>query len=977
MPNKANQAPDTVDDELLDSSEWDLLGEDISDTETQYAEDCRKLEQLKAEREHRLDEMEAQYIEDCQKLEQLKAQRQTWEDIKEANEQNPDRLVAISADWTHDKKEMSHDLAERALNKELEEAKGLKGIATRIWKGNFFKGYFTEKYAKEYMQGKRVDEQGRTILDIVRDQKQPVLERYMKSVAEGEEAYIHDKAGEKLVAVDEQTNSEIKEVIEEYIYRRVELGEDISDITDDFDANLKRVMQSAVDDGRVSKGFKQTNLQAVAEEGVKRYEKLLSEAAKKGQHELGIEEVMAGFQVYDVDVRNGARTEAHRNNVDKIVDKLSKSKLGNVVSNELLYIAAGTAMALTQTGARAAGGVVGGLAASTVLSGLKERNRMTEDRVRMLRDIAEGKDYEGNGEDPKEQKGRRKTEAMIGGTIYDIQKASDLTARLEEAMDPENEASYNDRLYAIAEARVRIDLSDSANKDLISYSSADKRGEERLALDAMVIKAEKSLSKEDKKLLQLLQRSIEKNIIEDINEKDEDFSKKRAYAAIKKAGITLGLGIGTYFASQEIAALIDPNKIGIFEKAGLIKRDNNLDAKETVLAGIGGRGQYTVHQTTPSIHENVSDPKMIEAYEKAGYTKVRSGYEWSEPKVEQRLVDPSASTARVHVKYDGWANNGTKFSDGNELRAHLQNGQIVSAMRGSSTMNGQTINYDPGKIKAYLTIGNSKFEIKPSTNASGQLTWGDGGVFTTTTGEQIQAIGPNGEKLYRFFEIAADNGNKDGVQHIIPLATDVGKNTFSGKILQTVEETVHHPETFTFTKRLVTGSETFTRGIDARGLVFTTPRSHTGIGAARAAEAAPTPEAESAPETEPTDIESTAPTPETGSNTEAGSNTETTQNPEQTNTPETEYDRWKNQITEEIDSSAGIIGGEVGPLILKDNTPFSMEKADYYEGWWDSLSEEGRNRIKSIIRKIDQSKYRDTIDWGNSFRLWLFMSGNE
>lgn len=592
----------------------------------------------------------------------------------------------------------------------------------------------------------------------------------------------------------------------------------------------------------------------------------------------------------------------------------------------------------------------------------------------MLRDIANGMEYSEKG-DKKGLKGAAKRtakyEARIGGTIYDMQKASDLTAGIESAMQSEGEHRKENILRAIAEARVRIDYSDHAEKDLIAYSSSDKRGDERLKLDIAVIRAEKSLSEDDKKALSAMKQAIRDNIVngyEDesgehhagVAEKDRDFKKTRALLAMKKAGKSLALGTAVYFGTQELMAAIDPAKIGIFEKAGLLKTDNNADAQETLLAsGFGKlRGSYGRVLTEGTIDQTneISDPEAIRHYEELGYTKteVNPGhFEMKETLVE---VDPSESASRVSVKYDGWADNGTKIADGNELGAHLVDGKFVSKMSGSSTFNGQTIDYDPSTVKGYLTIGNAKFEIQSSLNEAGQVTWGDNGVFTTTTGETIKAIGDNGEKLYKYFEIAADNGvDPNGVQHIVPFATDVGLNSFSGKLQQVVTETIEEPASYIFTKVIPGTSETIIRDVTTSGIAFAPELGRTGLGAARTtSEAAP--EAAEAPST-----------------AEAPDNTANAQEETSGASPELSgYEGWSDQTRRTIMDNAELLGGEAGVDNITGRAPYNgAEDNARYQAWWNSLSDAGKNYVRTLMNQLSTSGYVNSLDWGNSFRLWF------
>ena len=942
-------------------------------------------------------------------------------DIERRLAENPDRLVAINADWTHDKRELAHDLAEQDLNTEVSKA----NIIKKIWKGNLFKKYYEKKYEKEYMEGKRTDDKGRTLKDIIAEQHQDVMERFVLGATE-DMRYIHEKIGkkkkdnsydgEKLIKADSKTNEQIKSAIEKYARATLEPGEKVSDLDRNFENEVDRIIAEAIDNNRLGKGWKDNstnNILETAKKAAGRYKEVAKNAKNKAEQDFAMAQVMAGFQLYNADVRNNVRTDAHRDAIDKIVNKLESSALGQFIPAEILAGAAGAAMGLTQTGARAIAGAAGGVIASSLISGLRERNRITEDRARMLRDIANGMDYSGRGKEAKGLRGQEKYEARIGDTLYDNKKATDLINMIEEAtIFAGKYGDANRLLQAIAEARVRIDLSDSEQKDLISYSSSDNRGKERLKLDKLVINAEKKLgeinseeAKDAKKSLEAMKNEIKKRIIDGyedesgehhagIKEKDQNFKNFRTIAAMKRAGKTLALGTAIFFGSQEVMAAIDPSKIGLFEKFGLIKTQNEVNAKETLLASGFGRfrGEYEMPNgaTNSSGPVRTSDPEQMSKLEAAGYKKTEIQKAWSESREVLKDVDPSESSARVDVKYDGWANNGTKISDGNELRAHIENGQFISTMRGASTFNGQRIEYDPSRIKAYLTIGDSKFEIAGKLNESGQLTWGDNGVFTTTTGETIKAIGDNGEKLYRYFEIAAVNDVKDGVQHIIPFATDVGTNSFSGKIQQVVTDVIEHPAEYVFTKDIPV-TETFIRDVSYNGLGFAPDIfARTGLG-----EATATPVTESSTEIAPTTLNnlppingaangiSVTPAPEgLPDNYATVVNNDIPELPNQQPEPlgiedkqQTDSERWENEIRDEIEQNANIIGGQEGVNIITGRDVIGDVNSERrFAEWWNTLDDAGKRFVRDIVGKINASGYSRDVDWGRGFRTWLALN---
>lgn len=854
---------------------------------------------------------------------QIMAQDSRQDKLDKLNEAHPDRLVAITADWTHDKHEMAHDLAEQALNAEAAK----DGLIKKIWKGTLFKKYYEQKYANEYLEGKRTDENGRNLYDIIRSQHDDVVERFVKGATE-DLRYIHEKIGqkdkngnyhgEKLVEADEKTNEQIKYAIEQYARYKLKLGEKESDIDTQFENQMGRVIQEAIDDGRLSDGAKTNNYLAVAKEAAKRYQEVAKNAKNAAEHKAAMAEVMAGFQVYNAEVRNNARTETHRDNIDKIVNKIESSKLGRFIPSEIVAGAAGVALGLTQTGARAVFGIAGGVIASSAIAGLRERNRITEDRARMLRDVASGESYSKNSEH----------EVRIGGTLYDLKKATDLTNRINEAMNPENVASPMELFQALAEARVRIDFSDHSQKDLIAYSSPDKRGKERLELDEAVIRLEKTLNEDEKATVDALKAQIKKSIFENIDEKDAKFKNYRAAAAAKRAGKTLALGavasIGTYFASQEIMAAVDSNKIGLFEKLGWLKTENAADAKETVLAsGFGfSKGKYEIPGAPSSVTiKNVSDPNEIARYEAEGYSKFKIANGTSETKQILTEVDPSASSARVNVKYDAWAAGGTK-----DLRFRLNDGSFTSNVNGNVvTSAGENINYSPENLKAFITVGDSKFEIAGSINEAGQMTWGENGVFTTTTGETIRGIGENGEKLYRYFEIAAENGTdaSDGLRHIIPLATDTGANTFSDKITQVVEETIESPAVYNLYKAVPGESTTVIRDVAMQGLSFIPPvTARNGLGGVARAESA-------------------------------------------------EFRRWNSDILREIENNSELLGGSEGIGIITDRSDLDQATSDRYSAWWNNLSENGKNFVSYLMNQIESSNNHYDMNWGNGFQTWF------
>lgn len=899
-------------------------------------------EKLKVEEEEKikLEEEKKRQLEELIKNEEEKKRLEAR--LKQIDEElGP--LAAINADFTHDKKELAHDIAERQLNEEQAKSNLIK----RIWKGSIARKYYQKKYERQLLSGERAagtGDDGKDIMldDIIRDRSGSAIRRFVLGATEDMQ-YIHEKIGkerkdgtydgEKLTEADAETTNVVRGAIEKFASAKIPEGGSIEDLKRIFGNDIKRIKAEARDQGQ--------NIDATM---IDNYLEVAVQARQRVEHGIAMDRVMEGFKVFNADVRNNMRTEAHRDNIDKIVNRVESSKIGSVIPAEALAMAVGTAWSLIQTGARSAARIaapVGGIAVSGALAGLRERNRVTEDRARMMRDAAVGLEYDGMSDEEirgRRAKKRAKYEARIGGTLYDLRPASELTSNIAQAL---NSGDGEAKLRAIAEARVRIGYSDSEQKDLISYSSADKMGDERTRLDMAVIRAEKSLSEEEKQRLEILKTVVRKEINNDVNENDQDFRKVRAAQVVKQAGKTVLIGSAVFFASQEIMAAIDPNKVGLFEKAGLLKTQNNENAQETILASLAGPSVRT--ETHVDTIEDISGDRQTEInqYEQAGYTKVEKTAAWTETKKDLVEVDPSQSTAQVKVEYDGWANNGTSVSDGNELRLYLNNGQITSGMHGVSTMGEEALDYDAaaaaGRVKLYLTIGDSKFEIASKVNSAGELAWGENGLFTTTTGETIQAVSNNGEKLYKYAEIVLDNGkDANGISHIIPFATDLGPDSFSGKIQQVAETTVEHPAMYDFVKTTVTE---IPRDISYGGIA-TAQTSRVGLGGPRTANTV---------ENNNVNQEATL-----------GQNTPPAQSAEQTDTAKAEF-------TERIRRDFGSLVGEDGVNYMSGNTN-DNNTATGISQWWNSLNQEAKDAVIDFEREYHP--------YGTMLRSWLQLNGH-
>ena len=104
-------------------------------------------------------------------------------------------------------------------------------------------------------------------------------------------------------------------------------------------------------------------------------------------------------------------------------------------------------------------------------------------------------------------------------------------------------------------------------------------------------------------------------------------------------------------------------------------------------------------------------PEQVEAYEKQGCVVTSNNVETTTQRDITMTAREYADKYGVKVTRDDWGANGTKFSDGNELRAYYTSGGdgIVTGMSGNSvTWGGESINVgealENGKIRAFVSL---------------------------------------------------------------------------------------------------------------------------------------------------------------------------------------------------------------------------------------------------------------------------------
>ena len=893
-------------------------------------------------------------------------------------------LIAVNADFTADKRDLAHDIAERQLNEELSKA----GFIKKLWKGNAVKKFYETRYANQLINGNRtvnIDGKEFTLDELMAGRSEAAITRFVMSVTEDNEAFIHSKAGERRMEADPETTEKIKSVIFNLAQAASkELPDDINmeDARLEFHNRIAALKGESRDKGDGTDELLFDNYEYVA---LQAFYRIRSHVAE--------ERVMEGFKVYNAEVRDGIRTETHRNAVDRLINKMEGR--GLFVGAEAVALAAGSFWALTRSGTSALAGAGAGIGVASAIAGVREGIRITEDRTRMQRDIANGLTYDN----------KSKYEQFLYGTRYKAKKATDIIADLETA----RAKGGDELLNAMAKARARIDFSDTEGKDLIIYSSEDARGDERLKLDIALIEAEKLLTDKGRKKYELAVKSVNDMITESVDEKDSQFKRKRLARSVAKAGKSLLLGSAVFLGSQEVMAAMDPGKIGIlekygvFEKLGINVKENTEDASETLLAsGFGLNRGHLKATDTIRVENSENYAEVIENYRNNGFTEV----EVQAPSVETttelvEISNPSEAVNRVKGICDGYANNGTAYSDGNELSLHIGNGRLTSTAHGISTMGKEQFNIDElaanGQIKGFVTLRGNTFEV--AYDGTG---WGENGVLTTTSGDIIKGAFTNtGAPAYDSFQIVIDRGvDANGFTHYVPIATHAGSGAFKGTISQVVETPHEVPGILEFVKTYVSD---IPRAINTEGVAFTpltgrqglggpnapapaetaTPRRATAPSGARpaprvastsrrtvsrpatptATPAAPASTPESAPSSAPT----AAPEATTTGTPEATSTTEpifTSSSEAPTGTTETEApnpaefeveDKSEALFREALAACPGL-PGDVLEFLRRPNgsgdAGTASERHKKYAEWWDRQSDSTKNLVARFIKYI-------------------------
>lgn len=497
------------------------------------------------------------------------------EEKREVKEPKKEKVAFIEVSEAVEQE--ARDIAEAKLTAEREELRGVRGFVARIWKHNLFYEYYRQK------------EISKTRQEILRAQNIYIEEssdiahhnRAMEAIAQRfiseYEETVHTEAGEEREILGEgEKEKAIRDAVRNLVlrYARGELDE----LSFNNEKNRIFVELRGLRPEMLSKGLVYAdNLRAIAQR--------IKEAIEHGQK---IEEFNLDFDVIVGKAKAGVRTEAQFNTVDRLVDKVTKTKIGRFLNEATIASALAIGYSLMGKFAPATVRVGSGFlgfgmfgitgAVGGAVAGLRESKRIEEERRQHFREMAKGKVFE-----PEKAPRRREMEEFR----YEAKNAASLIEELESALYEEKDGKrrvrdlspeeFQDALQKLADIEARIQLSNRLKIDLISFSDPRQIEQERLNLDLLRAQAKIDLRKIQEKLplpkgndfnaylSSLVETQANYLTKEEFDKRNELFRKmkKRRVAGAVLKGFATGAAIG--LVAQEITAFFSEGKQGLLE----------------------------------------------------------------------------------------------------------------------------------------------------------------------------------------------------------------------------------------------------------------------------------------------------------------------------------------------------------------------------------------------------------------------------
>lgn len=553
---------------------------------------------------------------------------------------------------------------------------------------------------------------------------------------------------------------------------------------------------------------------------VQNIERIYDHVAARVDHDAGIEAINAAYKLVGGETTLGVNTETQRTVTDRVMEKLTNSRLKSLLVNEatVALVVGGTIGIVSRIGRSTAGKVagvalgglvtggalpalVGAAASAGVFAGLKEGMTLRQERAGLAAELAMGgARVEGRSGVPRR--------AQLEETIYDSVGASDVLNQFDafDLSNPEDlTADQADLLFnrtAALTANIRLGV--EGQMDLIGYSSPDSVEAEKtniLVARAQAITALRAYTSAhpdafadlegnsfDDKLNTMVERSIQSLQQGEIADKDRVYRKASRSAKFKKgfaaaASVVVATGLiqkaREYFAANPAYAETPPQPLPNQHAQYGFKGDSLNMPKDWHLEGnaiIDGNGNHiadNIKLTDDWRNWGALPPETIQQIKDHGFD-VKAGTSLYEHTVDRTMSYPDYLAAHPEkvqdISRDLWLNNNTARFDLNELRGDYRldaNGNII--------LSTQRLTND-GSFWKNVAVEAHNDQVK------GHLKWVLSNQVDQYTGKaQILDIPPNGEVLlpkgspeYNLFKILPD-GSVHNNGSWAEIAVDSGK----------------------------------------------------------------------------------------------------------------------------------------------------------------------------------------------------------
>lgn len=515
------------------------------------------------------------------------------------NREDPLRVVLV--DQSRDAHDEARDIADARLTEELGEGGRIKRVLNGVWKGNIAKDYYRQRYTHQALDS--IHQSNDVLTGVGADQRTRALEATIERFSTDYDELIHIEAGEhrEIQEDDSQLARGVKHLVREFAEGRL----NAATLQEERTRLLNEYRREHGDDAFGGGVVTTDNLLSIAQA-----------VAGAVEHGESLDYTLDRLQVITGEARSGVRTEVRYTAVDTVIDKLSKTKVGALVTPGTLATGVAAAAAIVRAGSHSVVGaavktLVPGAAAG-LWAGLRENKRVKDERVQHAREMAMGGQLN-EGDTRREQMERTRYESIAA---VDLISHLNTTSSTETLQENGNEA-LQAALDALAAVQARIQLSDGKKIDLISYSSKGDVGEERMMLDIARREArlavEAELSDEARAALGFEPETTVRDILQQradlfaetlvngengLSEKDVAFTKLKRRRVAHAAAVGVATGVIGGLVVQEAVATIDPTRFGLVD---MIRHEEAVpygpdgQVHQTILGGAFRGSETTIH----------------------------------------------------------------------------------------------------------------------------------------------------------------------------------------------------------------------------------------------------------------------------------------------------------------------------------------------------------------------------------------------